>query len=137
MISSEQKLVKVCNTGDDMGKEPRRTVTAGRSLKWVHRFIFLAIKFSLGLERTMSSLSEAQRLALRTFVQRIVGPTPNLELDGRFIHHIIDYTYEPRYVWFAPCGGVIDTVMLLYEQATMHDGRYVALVRTRHFLITQ
>lgn len=94
-------------------------------------FYFLSIwTLSGSLEIEMSALSEAQQLALRTFVQRIVGPTPNLELDGRFIHHIIDYTYEPRYVWFAPCGGVIVTVMLLYQQGNDRDGRYVALVCT-------
>lgn len=83
----------------------------------------------------MASLSEAQRLALRTFVQQIVGPTPNLELDGRFIPHIIDYNWEPQYVWFSPCGGAIVTIMLLFEAGNMHDGRYAALVCPHHLPI--
>lgn len=83
----------------------------------------------------MATLSEAQRLALRTFIQQIVGPTPNLELDGRFIPHIIDYNWEPQYVWFSPCGGAIVTIMLLFEAGNMHDGHYAALVCPRHLPI--
>ena len=81
----------------------------------------------------MPSLSESAQRALCSLIQRLVGPAPNLEHDRRFDTYILTHTYEPRYIWLSPCGGVIVTIMLLFDEGNTDDGRYVALVRTKVF----